>query len=250
MVKIFAIISIACHSLEARNHLLCLSLSHHLCHRDASIKGQLIRRVLVKHLFKSFIGFLLMAHTTFYLSQQIVFTSPLLASHFMLYNLSKIFCCFIKLFCMKIVVTKGVIPFLLRPPINTVALHVANYIFSIIKEIILYKTFCQPSSRLTINGWLAFIESRHIGKGGSSLFKFTLIELGTTHQHPGTPDKRIVFFSRKPFYVFLGLTTILIPFRFRLYAMKLNGLLRLCNCYIIIRLSQISRSLIANSIKR
>ena len=189
-----------------------------------------------------------MPHTTFYLSQQIVFASPLLATHFVLYDFAEILCSLIKLFCMKIVVTKGIIPFLLRSPIDTVALHIANHIFSIIKEIILYKTFCQPSSRLTINGWLAFVESRHIGKGSSSFFKFALIELGATHQHPSTPNEGVVFFSRKPLYIFLSLTTILIPFWLRLYTMKMNCLLRLSNSNIIIRLSQISRSLIANSI--
>ena len=189
-----------------------------------------------------------MPHTTFYLSQQIVFASPLLASHFVLYDFTKIFCCFIKLFCMKIVVTKGIIPFLLRPPVDTVALYIANYIFSIIKEIILYKTFCQPSSRLTIDRRLTFIETRHIGKSGSSLFELALIELGATHQHPSTPNEGVVFFSRKPLYIFLGLSTILIPFWLRLYTMKMNCLLRLSNSNIIIRLTQISRSLIANSI--
>ena len=250
LVKIFAIVSVASHSLEARNHLLCLSLSQHLSHRDAGIKGQLIRRALAKHLLKSFICFLLMSHTTFYLSQQVVFTRPLFASHFMFYNLTKIFCCFVEFFCMKIVVTKGIIPFLLRPPVDTVALHIANYIFCIIEKIILYKTFCQPSPCLTIDSWLTFIESRHIGKGSSSLFELTLIELGAPHQHPGTPNKWIILFPGKPLYVFRGLATILIPFWFCLYAMKLNSLLRLCYSHIIIRLTQISRRLIANGIER
>ena len=132
LIEVFAVIPIASHSLKARNHLLCLPLRHHLRHRNTSIEGKFVWRMLAKHFLECLIGFLLMPHTTFYLTQKVIFTSSLLASHFMLYDFAKIFCCFVKFFCMKIVVTQGIIPFLLRPPVDAVALHVANHIFCII----------------------------------------------------------------------------------------------------------------------
>ena len=82
----------------------------------------------------------------------------------MFHNLSQILCRILHIADVEVVVGVGIVPFLLRTPVNGIALHIADYVLGIVYPVLLDIALCQPCASLSVDGGLCFVEAAHIGE--------------------------------------------------------------------------------------
>ena len=132
LVKIVLVLVRCSHALQRANHFLCLSCAHHLRHRYSCIKLHLIGRVLGYYAPESLICRGVIAQSGIDLPEQEAQACSLHLSHLVFYGLLQVWHGLVVLSCVYVVVGHGEVPFLLRPPMYGVTIHVSYYILSIV----------------------------------------------------------------------------------------------------------------------
>ena len=136
LVEIIFVLVRCRHSLQTTDHRLRLTSSHHLRHRDSGIERDFVGRILRNHLLISLVGLLTMAQFRFQLSQKIVFTGFLALSTLVFDDFFQIRHRLGIVARVDVVVGHRVVPFLLRPPVNRVAPHIANHVLGVVNPVL------------------------------------------------------------------------------------------------------------------
>ena len=168
----------------------------------------------------------------------------------MLYDITEIRYCLLKFFSVDIIIGKCIVPFLPRPPVDGIPLHVADNVLGIIQPVFLNIAFGEPRACLTIYGRLSLVQPAHVRKRSRSLVERTFVELRASHKHPCLPQERVVLTAVKPLDVTLGLLSVLRPLRTLLYAVAGNSFLSFLNGTVVVCLAEITACLVADSIQR
>ena len=143
-------------------------------------------------MLEGLIGPLLIAYGSIQLPQQVPLTCFLLTAHFMHYHLLHIRYGLLKLPRMYIIVGVSVIPFLYGTPVQRVALHVSDYVFSVIYPAFLHIAFGQPCTCFAVYGGLCAKQSAHVSEGRGSLIKLSFKKLRPAHEHPSLPNEGVI----------------------------------------------------------
>ena len=250
LVQIVLVVVRGSHTLQPAHHLLPLPGSHHLGHGDASVELRLIGRVLGNHFLESFVGGFLVAQLCFQLSKQIVFAGLLLLSHLLLDDAPQVGNGLFVVTRVDIVVGIGVVPFLLRPPVDGVTAHVTNHVFGVVYPILLNIAFRQPSTGTAVDGRLRLVEAAHIAEGGGSIVEGALVKLRAPHQHPRLPQERVILLAAQPLQIALRLAAFLRPLGTLLDAVQLNRLLTFLYCLVEVALAHLAALLVAHRVER
>ena len=250
LVEVFLVLVRGSHAAQFADHLLCLSLRHHLRHGDAGVEFQFVGWVLGDDLAKRLVRFGMMAQGRLDLSHQIPFARFLLLSHLVLDDLAQVGDGLLQFTRVDIIVSKGIVPLLGGPPVDAVALHVADHVLGIIEPVLLDVAFGKPCPRLAVDGGLRLVDSRHVGEGRRSLVKRSLVKLGAAHKHPRFPKEGVVFFAAEPLDVLLRLASRLVPFGLALDAVARDGFLRLLYRPVVVALAQFAAAFVAHRIER
>ena len=181
LVEILLVLVGSNHTFQAAYHLFGLSCCHYFGCCNACIKLQLVGWIGTNDVLKSVVSCVFVAKSSLNLSHKIPFACFLLASHLLFNYSAQVGNGFFEFARVYVIVGKGVIPFANSTPIYWIALHIADYIFCIVKPTCLYVRLCEPRTRLAINGWLCSVEPAHIRKSSGSLFKSSFMKLRTSH---------------------------------------------------------------------
>ena len=248
LIQIVLVLVGESHSLQSADHLLRTSSGHHFRHRDACIELQFVGRVLRNHFFIGFIGHLLVVEGGLQLSHEVPLAGALLFAHLVLDDLAQVGNCLFVALRVDVEVGKGVVPLLAGAPVDAVAAHLRDDVFSVVEPFLFDIAFCQPSASLAVDGGLGGVESAHVGEGGGCFVERPLVELRPSHEHPRFPEERVVLFAVEPFDVFLC-AFLLLEFWSALDAVELDGLLALLDGALVVALAQFAGSFVAYGIE-
>ena len=159
LVEIFCVVVRACHASQMFYSAFCVSGRHHFRHSDSGVKLQFVWRIKPYYVFECVVRFGVLLHGCIYLSEQEPLSRLLFCSHLVANHFSQIHRSFLQISRVQVVVSQRVIPFLLRSPVDAVAVHIAYYILRIVHPILLNIAFCEPCTCFAVYGWLGFIEA-------------------------------------------------------------------------------------------
>ena len=237
LVQVFCILAVAGHRLQLANHLLALSLRHHLGLLNPCIEFQLVRGIALEHLLEFLERQLVLSCFTIQLSKQEMESCLFHAMTLLHGQLDIRDGLFIQSLAQLIVshhrCTQGI-----EIRRKTVSPRLVHQSFSIIEPIQLSIALGFRQSGTSNEIGFGEIKTLDIGKGRSGFHIFALPELCLTHQEPSPPQERIVFLLAQPNLVLWCFRFRALPVRTRRNGMLLDGFLAFLHSSVELPLTQ------------